>query len=426
MVKEFNEFYTSSGICTDTRSIQKDALFVCIKGENFDGNSFASSAIEQGAKHVIIDNPDFFTDPDRMTLVDDSISYLHKLANYHRKKFNIPVLGITGSNGKTTNKELIIAILEQKFNVLGTIGNLNNHLGVPFTLLRLNETQDIAVIEMGANKPGDIAELCEIAEPTHGLITNIGKAHLEGFKDFDGVKFTKRELYESIEKTNGTIFYNAKDQVLLGILPKETTNIAFGSNQDQFQATLLSLTPFVRLSWSYGDYSSPPISTRLVGKYNFTNFEAAIRIGLFFGVEPDKINHAISNYVPTNHRSQVETTESNTIIMDCYNANPTSMQSALESFIEMTNPQKLVILGDMLELGAESIVEHQKIVDYLQENSLDALLVGNEFCKVAGKITCFKDQDELRDFLSTNKVEQKLILLKGSRGIKLEKVLDQL
>lgn len=422
----FEIFYETSGICTDTRSIQKNSLFVCIKGSNFNGNTFASAALSQGAKHVIVDDEKYFTDNDNMTLVGDSIVFLQELANYHRKKFNIPVLGITGSNGKTTNKELIIAVLEKKFNVLGTTGNLNNHLGVPFTLLNLNKSHELAVIEMGANKPGDIAELCQIAEPTHGIITNIGKAHLEGFIDFSGVLNTKKELYDSVASRNGVLFYNSGDEVLTNILPRETTNIAFGENEGSFNAELTGLTPFVEFKWSFNDYHSPVIQTNLVGKYNFINFLAAIRIGLYFDVPTKSINDAISEYKPTNHRSQIERTENNTIIMDCYNANPTSMHSALDSFKDMVNDNKLAILGDMLELGAEAEIEHHKIVDFIKLHGINAILVGDEFIKVANNLLCFKDSDELKSYLSTNKIKNSLILLKGSRGIKLERVADLL
>ena len=283
--KSFEEFYKSSGISTDTRAISKDCLFVCIKGENFDGNTFASTALKQGARHVIVDDKSYFTQPKSMTLVTNSVTYLQELANFHRKKFKIPVIGVTGSNGKTTTKELIQKVLAKKYNVLATIGNLNNHLGVPFTLLRLTEEHDIAIIEMGANKFKDIEELCDIAEPSCGIITNIGKAHLEGFIDFDGVLKTKRELYGAIEKVSGTIVVNQDDNVLVDILPKNIERFTYGTNeQSDILGNLVSLTPFVNMTWKSESFTSSDIETKMVGKYNFYNYLAAVTFGKLFDV----------------------------------------------------------------------------------------------------------------------------------------------
>ena len=423
MNNSFDLFYSSTGICTDTRKIDDGCLFICIQGENFDGNSFASKALEQGAHHVIVDNPDFYVDNKGMTLVKDSVVYLQELANHHRRKFDIPVIGITGSNGKTTTKELIHGVLAKKYNVLATIGNLNNHLGVPFTLLRLTEKHDIAIIEMGANKFKDIEELCNIAEPTHGLITNIGRAHLEGFNNFEGVITTKKELYDSIEKIKGEIFINSDDPLLNKILPSSIKTNTYGTNSSAtIQGELISLSPFVEMKWKSSSFSSEQLSTQMIGKYNFYNYLAAISVGKTFNVKNDHICDAIQEYTPNNSRSQVKKTESNTLILDCYNANPTSLKSALESFAMIKEQYKLCIIGDMKELGAESVVEHQKIISLVEELNLQTYVVGEEFSAIASTNIRekFDNSPLLKEFLVKNPVSNHLILLKGSRSIALE------
>lgn len=426
--KLFQLFYESTGVCTDTRNIGQDCLFICIKGENFDGNTFASDALREGAKYVILDNEEYYESNEKMFLVKNSVNFLQNLANYHRNKFTIPVIGITGSNGKTTSKELITAVLSKKYNVLATIGNLNNHLGVPFTLLRLNESHEIAVIEMGANHPGDIAELCEIAEPDFGIITNIGKAHLEGFKNFDGVLNTKKELYDAIEKKRGKIIVNSDDEVLNKILPKQIKTITYGTNNANINGKLLRLSPFVEMKWSEGEYESPELSTKLVGKYNFYNFLAAITFGRIFNIEHDLISDAIVNYEPTNRRSQVKQSEKNTLILDCYNANPSSMMEALESFSQIENPNKLLIIGGMKELGVESETEHKKTIQLCEKLNLKGYFVGSEFSSIHSDsiMEHFNSTDELIDSIKRNPISGKLILLKGSRGIALEKLEDWL
>ncbi|MDX2360125.1 MAG: UDP-N-acetylmuramoyl-tripeptide--D-alanyl-D-alanine ligase [Crocinitomicaceae bacterium] len=420
----FSPFYSSTGICTDTRAIQKNCLFICIKGENFDGNTFASKALKQGAKHVIIDNASYFDGSDRMTLVEDSVKYLQALANHHRNKFSIPVIGITGSNGKTTTKELINAVLSKKYNVLATIGNLNNHLGVPFTLLRMTDEHDIAIIEMGANRFKDIEELCEIAEPTHGIITNIGKAHLEGFLNFDGVLKTKKELYDSIEKNNGSIVINEDDQVLMGIAPADTPLVTYGAEHSVsiVRGELVRLSPYVIMKWATDQYESKEITTRMVGEYNFYNYLAAITFGVEFNIESSEISEAIEQYTPTNNRSQVKDTENNTLILDCYNANPSSTNSALRSFAMNDHSNKLFILGDMRELGGESGLEHQKIIDLVESLGLEGYVVGDEYGKLESPalLKKFADASALVNDLRENPLKDQLILLKGSRGIGLE------
>ena len=356
----FELFYETSGICTDTRNIQKDCLFICLKGGNFNGNEFAEKAIEAGAKYVIADEK-LFQNNDRIFLVDNSLEYLQKLANFHRKKFNFPIIGITGSNGKTTSKELIATVLSKKFNVHFTHGNLNNHIGVPLTLLQLSHSHQIAVIEMGANKFHDIQELCAIAEPTHGIITNIGMAHLEGFKSFEGVLKTKLELYDSISHSDGCIFVNNDDPILTENLPKNVEIETYGSdNMATITGNLLSLSPFVEMNWKKSDFESDRIQTQMIGKYNFYNFLAAICIGNYFGVESSQISNAITEYSPTNNRSQIQKTSKNTLILDAYNANPTSMKSALESFALVEHTDKFVILGDMFELGKEALMSQYR------------------------------------------------------------------
>jgi len=419
-----SKFLETTGPCTDTRNIIENSLFFSLKGGNFNGNEFALKALEDGCKFAIVDEEKYAIDS-RFILVENVLNTLQELANHHRRQFDIPIIGITGSNGKTTTKELIGAVLETTYKTLYTKGNLNNHIGVPLTLLELNKSHEVAIIEMGANKPGDIKELAEIAEPDHGLITNIGTAHIEGFGSLEGVINTKKELYDFLLKVEGKIFINHEDKLLNDIVPKHVLHVTYGEQEQSYiYGQLTKLTPFVHLAWRTSRYVSPIIETKLVGKYNFTNFLAAISIGYYFDVDKNNINKALAEYTPSNNRSQVTKTDNNTIIVDCYNANPSSMQSALESFIEIENGNRIVILGDMLELGDISQEEHQKTVDYLKDQQLAAYLVGPEFEKTTTDLLKFADTDQLVSYLNDNPIFDSLILLKGSRGIKLEKVLD--
>lgn len=421
----FNLFYECSGISTDTRKIEKDCLFICLKGANFNGNTFAEEALNQGAKYVIIDEIAYKTS-DSIFHVDDALTFLQQLANYHRNQFDIPVIGITGSNGKTSTKELVQAVLSEHYNVLATIGNLNNHIGVPLTLLRLNDQHEIAIIEMGANKFGDIRELCSIAEPNYGIITNIGKAHLEGFIDFEGVLKTKKELYDAVEAKKGLIVINQDDPVLMENRPKGIRALFYGKSPEaDVSGELMRLTPFVEMSWTTRTSSTPLLVTNLVGQYNFYNFLAAITFGVLFEVPTEKINNGIEKYTPSNNRSQVTKTQDNTLIVDCYNANPTSMQSAIESFALIDNTNKIMILGDMLELGKESNSEHQRIIDLANEKNIHTLYVGPLFGKLTNE-NHFESTALLIDHLERTKINDALILLKGSRGIGLEKVIEKL
>ncbi len=425
----YSLFLQSSGVQTDTRTISQDCLFFCLKGGNFDGNTFAEEAIRKGALCAVIDNADYAIEG-KTILVPDTLLALQQLAQHHRRQFTIPIIGITGSNGKTTSKELIATVLQTQYNVLYTIGNLNNHIGVPLTLLRLNADHEIAVIEMGANKPGDIRELAEIAEPTHGIITNIGRAHLEGFKTLDGVIRTKSELYRNIQdrKDGGVLFVNKDDETLMSVIPQDVQLATYGDS-GEVSGKLLRLSPYVEMTWSHGDFTSHELKTHLVGQYNFINFLAAIRIGIFFGISPENCSKAIESYVPSNNRSQVTETARNTLIVDCYNANPTSMRSAIESFARIGNHAKIFILGDMREMGADAEMVHEEIVQLTIEHRLSGFFVGEEFLKwkhLHPNAIFLKSTEPLSEHFTQNPPEGLLILLKGSRGIQLEKLLPLL
>jgi UDP-N-acetylmuramoyl-tripeptide--D-alanyl-D-alanine ligase len=415
-------FDACNGVSTDSRQIRVGCLYIALKGENFDGNLFAEKAIAEGARYAIVDNAQLANE-ENIFYVPNGLLFLQQLAHAHRLRFDIPIIGITGSNGKTSTKELVNAVLQTKYKVLCTQGNLNNHIGVPLTLLQLNAGHELAIIEMGANKPLDIDELCRIATPTLGLITNIGKAHLEGFINFEGVLKTKSELYDHVAAQEGGIFVNAEDPILLKAAQKRSTQIfTYGEQNSELQGQLAYLDPYVHFSWTFQDYSSPIIHTQIIGKYNFFNFLAALRIGMHFEIEPDLLNNAIANYRPTNKRSQVEKTANNTVIIDCYNANPSSMHSALASFVEMEHPDKLVILGDMLELGTDGPAEHQKTLDFISHQKLKYITVGPIFQNLNRE--GYLNVDILKQFLGQVPIKDKLILLKGSRGIALEKLID--
>ncbi len=419
----FAKFYETKGVSTDTRNIHEECFFIALKGTNFNGNHFAEEAIKQGAKYAIVDEAEF-VDNENIFFVSDTLKFLQKLANHHRNKFSIPLIGITGSNGKTSTKELLNVVLSKKYNVLCTAGNLNNHIGVPLTLLQLNNQHEIAIIEMGANKHGDIEELCSIAEPNFGIITNIGKAHLEGFINFEGVLKTKSELYESVKSKNGMIVLNNDDEVLKKQALKFglKTYTYTSQNEGDIRGELVKLTPFVNLKWGNNSFQSETIETQMVGKYNFYNFLAAISFGCLFEVSPIEINNALSSYYPTNNRSQVSKTESNTLIIDCYNANPSSMKVALESFLEIDHPNKIALIGDMFELGNDSFEEHQKIFQFCNDNRIHFQTIGKHFKEHNAE--GFSDVTEAKKQFTENPIKDALILLKGSRGIALEKLVE--
>lgn len=414
-------------VTTDSRNIPANSIFFALKGDNFNGNTFASEALSKGAAYAVIDEAEFATE-ERMILVDNVLICMQQLAQYHRKKLKLPILAITGTNGKTTTKELITAVLSQKYKVDSTKGNLNNHIGVPLTLLSMTTETEFGIVEMGANHPGEIKNLCEIASPDYGIITNIGKAHLEGFGSFEGVITTKSELYDFIRNNGGKCFLNA-DNPLLVRQAKGIEQISYGTSTNYFMAgepasveNYLTVKVLFPKGWLY-------LKSKLVGNYNFENLLAAACIGKYFEVDPLLIQKAIAEYAPSNNRSQLIQKTKNTIIMDAYNANPTSMMAALTNFATIRHESKCLILGDMLELGASSDEEHQRIVDFIEEQSFsDVFLVGPKFMNTIGQTQKkkFNQVELLSNYLKTHSIENKLILIKGSRGIHLEKILELL
>ncbi len=417
-------------ITTDTRKITKDCIYFALKGERFNGNDFAEQAIKEGASYAIVDDISLPKN-DHYIFVEDVLNALQQLANYHRKQLHIPVIGITGSNGKTTTKELIHAVLSTKYNTQYTQGNLNNHIGVPLTLLTITPQHQIAVIEMGANHQQEIDMLCRIAEPDFGIITNIGKAHLEGFGGIEGVKKGKSELYKYLLTKNGTVFLHGDDEVLAD-LAKENNKVTYGTNKlYDIVGKCNKNSLFVELAWRTRSKASELknadyIKTNLVGIYNYNNTLCAACVGNYFKVEEDLINQAIQNYTPNNNRSQLKQTNNNTLILDYYNANPNSMQAAINNFYDTDAPAKMLILGDMLELGAESMTEHQAIIALLNKKQLnDYLLVGPIFSSLQ-KEKSFATAKQAFEFLQANPVKNKTILIKGSRGIALEEVVKTL
>jgi len=412
-------FVTCTGTSTDTRTISKDCMFFALKGPNFNANAFAADALEKGAKYAVVDEAPAPMD-DRFLLVPDVLQALQRLATHHRRKFDIPVIGITGSNGKTTTKELVHAVLSADRATLATSGNLNNHIGVPLTLLRLTAEHRIAIIEMGANKVGDIAELTAIAEPTHGLITNIGKAHLEGFGSYEGVIIAKTEMYDFLSRHKGSVFVNADDPLLMG-KSAGLERVTYGSTGDPDVLGYLQTSndAFLKCSFDHRD-DTWCVDTHLIGAYNLPNVLAAACIGLHFKVEPERIVDAIDGYEPSNNRSQFSDTGRNKLVLDAYNANPTSMAAALRNFATMHSERpKLAILGDMRELGTESAAEHRAVVALVGELGLSARYVGNEFMACAGS-AAYPTAEVLAEALKSTPIIGHLVLVKGSRGIKLE------
>ena len=419
-------FLQCSGACTDTRNITPGSMFFALKGPNFNANSFAAEALEKGSSFAVVDDPSVVKD-DRLLLVSDVLSALQELARHHRRQFNIPVIGITGSNGKTTTKELIHAVLGSDRETLATSGNLNNHIGVPLTLLRLNEEHKIAIIEMGANKPGDIKELAEITEPTYGLITNIGKAHLEGFGGVDGVIRTKTELYNNIRERNGTLFVNSDDALLME-KSEGIKRITYGTgDRAEWRGTTEAGGAFLSFAWEHDAKRSNKITTQLIGDYNLMNALAAVCIGSHFQVPKTAIESAIGSYSPGNNRSQFTNTGKNELILDAYNANPSSMKVALENFAAMkTDRKKLAILGDMLELGEAAESEHRAVVELTRSLSIDTHFVGPIFHAIVGSEKSDRDVNDALSRLRNEPVKQRTILIKGSRGIKLETLVEVL
>jgi UDP-N-acetylmuramoyl-tripeptide--D-alanyl-D-alanine ligase len=427
----YKKYLDSSGVSTDTRKIAPDTIFFALTGEHFDGNNFAAQALEAGAKYVVVDKARVIEN-DRFLLVADVLAALQALATYHRQTLGIPVIGLTGSNGKTTTKELIREVLSTKYNVCATEGNFNNHLGVPLTLLRMTESTELGVVEMGANHIGEIAALCEITQPSHGLITNIGKAHIEGFGSYEGVIRAKSELYHYLIQHDGVVFINSNDPLLTNMSKRMAEPIFYNSKGDFYECKLITANPYVELATENCEH----VQTKLIGTYNFKNIAAALCIGKYFEVSEHCANEAIASFVPENNRSQIINTASNRIILDAYNANPVSMKAALENIDAMDHPNKVVILGDMFELGADTGIEHELVVDQVKQiKPARALFCGTESIKAAHKIdvtgkdkamSTFDTKDKLVKYLEENPIKNSLILIKASRGMGLETLVDYL
>ncbi|MCL2414832.1 MAG: UDP-N-acetylmuramoyl-tripeptide--D-alanyl-D-alanine ligase [Bacteroidales bacterium] len=406
-------------ISTDTRSLIPNSIFFALKGERFDANAFAASALEEGCVWAVVDNPNVAVD-DRYILVDNVFQSLQHLAIHHRKQLAIPVIGITGSNGKTTSKELINAVLSTQFKTHATQGNYNNHIGVPLTILSTPKDTEILIVEMGANRGGEVYELCQISQPNFGLVTSLGEEHLEGFGSYEVIVETETELFRAVKENNGLVFVN----YLFHELVERSENqkrITFGHKNTDFTGELVSNGFFVGLK-----YKSEIIQTQLVGDYNFCNILAACVIGEYFNISLENIKRGLERYVPAMNRSQLVKTERNTIVLDAYNANPASMIAALESFAKLDAEKKLFVIGDMLELGDKSALKHLEIISLAQELGLnEGIFVGNIFQSLSSENT-FRDAEEARDFLSKQALENYIFLIKGSRGIRLEAVIDVL
>jgi UDP-N-acetylmuramoyl-tripeptide--D-alanyl-D-alanine ligase len=413
-------------VTTDSRNCPSGSLFFALRGTNFDGNQFAGKALDAGADYAVIDRAEFYRD-ERTILVDDTLKALQCLAQRHRKMLGIPVIGITGTNGKTTTKELLAAVLSGKFNLLYTEGNLNNQIGVPLTLLRLTREHEIAVIEMGASHPGDIAELAEIAQPNYGIITNAGRAHLEGFGSYAGVVKTKGELYDYIRHTKGVVFIKNEDNDLRA-MAGDIEQVTYGSTSEAFASgRVVSSSPFLTFEWrQQGKIHT--VETRLIGAYNLDNVMAAVAVGRYFKIPAERISRAIASYEPSNNRSQLKQTLRNSLIIDAYNANPDSMKAALRNFAGMQVAPKAVILGDMKELGTDSLALHREVLDEVQSDSFDKVfLCGEQFAHVAGgtAFTC-STTEALIDTLRRHPLNGYYILLKGSRGMEMERCVEAL
>ena len=445
-IKEIYKLYQQHPcITTDSRDCPKDSIFLALKGETFNGNLFALQALEKGCAYAIVDEAGILDNLEnlehlekKIILVDDCLQTYKDLAREHRRQFNIPVIGITGTNGKTTTKELIRAVLSECYNVMATEGNFNNDVGVPKTLFRLNDDYDIAVVEMGASHPGDIKTLVETAEPTSGLITNVGRAHLLGFGSFEGVCKTKGELYDFLKAHECPVFVNRDNEHLMKMISQQLTangqlpDIYYygqsNSNDILIRGEVISCAPFLKFRWREQDYEAGyqsewmEVQTHLIGAYNLDNMLAAITIGYVNNIPFEQINHALENYVPSNNRSQMTVTEHNHLIVDAYNANPTSMKAAIDNFKLMEVPHKMAIIGKMGELGDVVEEEHQKVVDMLAAANFEEVwLVGDEFQNIPCNFRKFKDVEEVKEAITSNRqtLTDKYILIKGSNSNKL-------
>jgi UDP-N-acetylmuramoyl-tripeptide--D-alanyl-D-alanine ligase len=423
--KLYEKFIETGKISTDTRQISEDSIFFALRGDKFNANEFATQALDKGARYVVVDEPAHANDP-RCILVNDVLAALQDLARHHRKQLTIPIIGLTGSNGKTTSKELLNAVLGKKFHVYATKGNLNNHIGVPLSVLSITRQTEIAVIEMGANHVGEIALLCSIANPTHGFITNIGKAHIGTFGGFENIIRGKSELYQHLIVNKGTVFINSQNQILANMAKRFSEPYFYSSQGDYYSARFVDAEPFIRFEAENGEI----VQTQLVGTYNFENILAALCIGKFFGVSAKEANGAIAEYVPGNMRSQIIEKGSNTIILDAYNANPSSMEAAINNLAAMKALRKVVILGDMFELEGEAESEHKKMGRLLLKKNFDDVYLCGKLMSSAKRAYpeahYFETKEALLELLKTNLIQNATILIKASRGIGLESVVEYL
>ena len=419
----YDLFIHNPQITTDSRNCPKGSIFFALKGDKFDGNQYAGKALASGCVYAVIDNPDYYIG-ERTILVDNVLKTLQQLAHHHRKVLGLPIIGITGTNGKTTTKELLAAVLSTKFNLLYTEGNFNNHIGVPLTLLRLTHDHEMAGIEMGASHPGDIKELVDIVHPNYGIITNVGRAHLEGFGSFEGVIRTKGELYDYIRRSKGKIFIKKENEYLQSIA-KGIEQITYGNGDDAFASgQVVSCDPFLVFNWKQQG-KLHTVETHMIGSYNLDNVLAAVAVGRFFKIPAERISRAIAAYEPTNNRSQFKKTENNELIIDAYNANPSSMKVALDNFITMPVQPKAIILGDMRELGPTSDELHAEVVEQIKKGQFDKVfLCGEHFSKVGKEFSPFATTEAMVEELRKQPLKGYHILIKGSHSMGLEKLAD--
>lgn len=421
--KLYQKYRESGKVSTDTRQILPGSIFVALKGDKFNANEFAAEALAKGASMAVVDEPGYAVD-DRYFLVDNALDALQKLARHHRDQLKIPVVGLTGSNGKTTSKELLNAVLSKKYKTFATKGNLNNHIGVPLTLLAIDDSVELAIVEMGANHVGEIALLCSIANPTHGFITNIGKAHIGTFGGFENIIRAKSELYQHLITTNGQVFINSKNEILNNMAKRFAKPLFYPAQGDYYACELLASDPFLRIKAENGD----GITTQLVGGYNFENAAAALCIGKFFEVEEKLANQAVAEYAPGNMRSQIVKKNSNTIILDAYNANPSSMTAAIENLSAMNVERKVAILGDMFELEHEAESEHRSIGKLLKQKSFDRVYLCGKLMRSAQQqfpdALLFEKKEDLIADLKKDPIQDSTILVKASRGIGLETIVE--
>ncbi len=417
-------FLENPSVQTDTRKLNPGDIFFALKGPSFNGNEFAKKAIDSGASYAVIDEESYVID-EKTILVDDVLDTLQQLSLHHRQQFDIPFIAITGSNGKTTTKELVHAVLSSTYKTYTTQGNLNNHIGIPLTILNIKKDAEMAVIEMGANHQQEIASYCRIALPTHGLITNCGKAHLEGFGSEEGVRKGKGELFDHLRAHQGMAFIMKDYDYLVEMSKGIPTLFSYGTSDADVTGNVVSSDPYLEVSFSQGLANT--IATRLVGSYNLPNVLAAVATGIYFNVETGRIKKAIEAYAPTNSRSQLLEKGSNKIILDAYNANPSSMKAAIENFAMHAAAQKILVLGAMAELGAGSVEEHQKIVEQISKHQWkEVLLVGGDFLKTDHGFRSFDDPSAAGEWLHSQDLQEAYLLVKGSRSMQMEKILDYL